>query len=168
MTQRRACQAHRQATRREEHLHDRLVHADCRRQHAGADIGTLASSSRPCTVPSSPYGPCSTGNTTSSASPVTARPRPSSVLSIDRDQRVAARMRGHERLARRRRSACRLTRAARSRRPRKSRRRPVGQQPPSVLLDLDRRPARSVRRSRNLKTDAAEASDTSCSPERPP
>src|SRR5919106_1205590 len=33
--------------------------------------GTFASSSSPCTVPSSPYGPCSTGNTTSRPTPVT-------------------------------------------------------------------------------------------------
>ena len=60
--------------------------------------GTLASSSRPCTVPSSPYGPCSTGKTTS-------RPRPETTASwrcraIDRDQRVAARVRDEVRFAR--------------------------------------------------------------------
>ena len=59
--------------------------------------GTLASSSRPCTVPSSPYGPCSTGKTTSSAEAGHRR----SAAAADRHQRVAAGMRDQMRFARR-------------------------------------------------------------------
>ena len=66
--------------------------------------GTLASSSSPCTVPSSPYGPCSTGKTTSRPRPVTTRVglafgvvagRPA----LDRDQGVLARVRHHQGVA---------------------------------------------------------------------
>ena len=45
-------------------LGHRLVHRQRRAEHAAADVGTSASSSIPCTVPSSPSGPCSSGSTT--------------------------------------------------------------------------------------------------------
>ena len=63
--------------------------------------GTLASSSSPCTVPSSPYGPCSTGKTTSSAD-AGHDAAPSDRRAIGRrsiEQRVAAGMRDEVRLA---------------------------------------------------------------------
>ena len=103
----------------------RLVHADRRGQHAAADVGTLASSSRPWTVPSSPYGPCSTGKMTSRPSPVTtaagsaAPARPAAARSVSsvsslgcaRATRFAAGARGARRRALR---ACSITSAAES------------------------------------------------------
>ena len=54
----------------------------------GPTYGTFASSSSPCTVPSSPYGPCSTGKTTSNPRPVTtARSRSAGVLPSDESRR---------------------------------------------------------------------------------
>ena len=45
-----------------------LVHAHCRTQDAGADVRHAGQLNRPCTVPSSPKGPWSSGNTTVSRS----------------------------------------------------------------------------------------------------
>ena len=94
--------------------------------------GTLASSSSPCTVPSSPYGPCSTGNTTSSERPVTTCRRR---RAIDAEERLRAGMGDQMRLrpgsAGDRRACCDHVGG------RRERRRLIGQRPASVLLDSD-------------------------------
>ena len=57
----------RQAVPGEDQLHVVLVHPRRRGEHAGADVADVRSSSRPWSVPSSPNGPCSSGNTTSTS-----------------------------------------------------------------------------------------------------
>ena len=100
------------------------------------------------------------------ARPATTRAR--RVARSMRQQRVAAGMRDQVRFARRL-AAGRAARApAITSAADIERRRPVGQRPAAVLLDPDRRRPRSAAGSRFLNTAAADASDTSCSPERPP
>ncbi len=101
--------------------------------------GTLASSSSPCTVPSSPYGPCRTGKTTSSPGRRRAR-QPSRRSRQPRDRSSSAcrrRMRNEMRLAAQRRAdrscAAAITSAAET-----SAGGRVGQHPPAVFLDPDR------------------------------
>jgi hypothetical protein len=90
--------------------------------------------------------------------PATAFSRPA----IDRHQRVAARVRVSA--LPRRRSTARSPTARESRRRRDERRRRRGQRPAAVLLDADRHRV-VASRIEILKTAAAEASDTSCSPD---
>ena len=87
---------------------------------------------------------------------------------LDRNHRVARRIRRQEGVA---------ARAARSRRRRprlldyfgggKRHRRPIRERPAAILLDADRDRFVLVR-SMCLKIDAADVTDTSCSPDRPP
>ena len=103
--------------------------------------GTLASSSSPWTVPSSPYGPCSTGKMTSRSSPVTTAPAlgVAAARAVDREDRLVARARDEVHLAPFAASAARPRAApARSLRRRHRRRRLVGERPAAVLLDADR------------------------------
>ena len=105
--------------------------------------GTPASSSRPCTVPSSPNGPCRTGKTTSTSASVAATPR-----------RSAAALRQPAR----RRRALALQRCAtpdRAPSPRRGRSRRVDDLVPRRLERLDHASRRGDARS-------------SCSLERPP
>ena len=98
--------------------------------------GMLASSSSPCTVPSSPYGPCSTGKTTSSARPVIV----GLVAALDRHDLFVARMRDQMRLASAspepsgRIGAALLDHVGGRRRGRQ----PIGDHPAAVFLDADR------------------------------
>ena len=104
--------------------------------------GTLASSRSPCTVPSSPYGPCRTGKTTSMRARSTAAV--GSTVSSACDP-VAS-----------------TTSAADS---------AVGAWAPRThwpCFSMKMGMGSYRARSRCLKIDAAEATDTSCSPERPP
>ena len=133
--------------------------------------GTLASSSSPWIVPSSPYGPCSTGKidveVQAGDDARALRRRASSARSIERIVSSLGR-------------ATQVHFAAAAHRPRRVE--------PRLLDDLRRRdrrrrpsasaqrrpsrsgsaPARSAARSRLANTAAADASDTSCSPDRPP
>src|SRR6201991_5260882 len=107
--------------------------------------GTPASSSRPWTVPSSPYGPCRQGKTTStSPSASTAAGRPAAVAGKPPSGHIAAT------------SAPQAT--------------PGSSLPtihtPSAVLRTGRTSYRL--RSRLATTPAAERQETSCSPLRPP
>ena len=104
--------------------------------------GTLASSSSPWIVPSSPYGPCSTGKITSRFRPVTTA---CSVLvagvppAIDRENGLLARPRDQVDLA----AAAAGPRRIEARlfddlRRRHRGRRAIGERPPSVLFNPDR------------------------------
>ena len=105
--------------------------------------GTAASSSRPCTVPSSPNGPWRIGRTTSTG--------PSG---------VGALVRGTGSVAGRRRLRQRPRRAESA--PTRGR-----QLPAAVAADADRRHLVALGSSA-AATDAAEASEISCSLDRPP
>ena len=104
---------HRDAVVAHDRLEQVLVHRHREAATPGPTYGTPASSSRPCTVPSSPNGPCSTGKTTSIA-PKSAGPAVVEGIGTDAD-------------------------AASGRRAPPAPRRPPGRQRPrSVAADLDR------------------------------
>ena len=121
--------------------------------------GRSASSSSPCTVPSSPYGPCRSGSTTSTSSAgphrvVAAR----AVLARATVPRSDTGSPSTSSARRQRRRAA----------PRSARRAVVGEQPSPVGRDRDRddlvaRPGRA-----RCATATAVTRETSCSAERPP
>ena len=134
--------ADRQALRGEHELHRRLVHADGRRQHAGADVRDVRELEQALhRAVFAVRARAAPGTRRRARGP---RRRAAEAVAIDGDERVAAGMRDQVRFER----GCfggscasRLNHVG----GRDERRRPLGQRPAAVLLDADRRPLRSGR-----------------------
>ena len=154
-------------------LHHRLVHADRRGQHARADVGHVGQLEQALHRAVLAVGPVQhREDRRRGRAPRRRRSRGrlSRRRPFDREQRLLAGMRHQVRLAARDRLArpasCRalaMTSAADD-----GGRRAVGDRPPAVALDADRHRLVPLPRSRFAMTAAADASDTSCSPDRPP